>query len=137
MMLSFINRLLNRLRPIPRRWFAAPRMPESFAEAEQVFRRWDSLNGRSYFLADVLLEGGRFLTDVTFDGDTRIAVRHGRLPVYRQLSLVSQPVAAWLVTKDRTPGKPFGNATEDERRRFQEEHAGDLTASPALLAAKG
>lgn len=135
-MLSFLNRLLNRLHPVPRRWFAAPRMPESFAEAEQVFRRWDSLNGRSYFLADVLLEGGRVLIDVTFDGDTRIAVRYGRLPVYRQLSLVSQPVDAWLVTKDRTPGKPFGNATEDERRRFQEEHAGNLTANPALLAAK-
>jgi hypothetical protein len=131
-MLSFIHRLLKRLTPVPRRWLAQPRMPESLAEAEQVFRRWDTLNGRSYLMADVLLEGGRFLSDVTFDGDSRIAVRYGRLPVYRQLNLVDRDIAVWLVTKDRSPGKPFGNATEDERRRFQEEHAGGLPAKPLL-----
>jgi hypothetical protein len=125
-MLSFINRLLKRLLPVPRGWFAQPRMPHSLAEAEQVFRRWDTLNGRYYFMADVLLEGGRFLSGVIFDGDSGIAVRHGRLPVYRQIDLVGRSIAAWLVTEDRSPGKPFGNAPEDERRRFQEEHTGTM-----------
>jgi hypothetical protein len=122
-MLSFINRLLKRLLPVPRGWLAQPRMPQSLAEAEQAFRRWDTLNGRYYFVADVLLEGGRFLSGVIFDGDSGIAVWHGRLPVYRQIDLVGRNIAASLVTEDRSPGKPFGYATEDERRRFQEEHA--------------
>jgi hypothetical protein len=134
-MLSFINRLLKRLLPVPRGWLAQPRMPQSLAEAEQVFRRWDTLNGRSYLVADVLLKGGRFLSDVTFDGDSRIAVRHGRLPVYRQINLVGRDVAVWLVTKDRSPGKPFGNATDDERRRFQEEHAAQARAATAVKRA--
>ena len=123
-MLSFINRLLKRLLPVPRGWRAQPRMPQSLAEAEQVFRRWDTLNGRYYFVADVLLEGGRFFSGVIFDGDSGIAVRYGQLPVYRQLGMVGRGIAAWLVTEDRSPGKPFGNAPEDERRRFREEHTG-------------
>jgi len=123
-MLSFINRLLKRLLPVPRGWLAQPCMPQSLAEAEQAFRRWDTLNGRYYLRADVLLEGGRFLCDVIFDGDSGIAVRHGRLPVYRQIDLVGRSIAACLVTEDRSPGKPFGNAPDDERRRFQEEHGG-------------
>ena len=123
-MLSFVQRFLKRLLPAPGRWLAQPRMPGSLAEAEQVFRHWDTLNGRHSFLADVLLDGGRFLCDVTFDSDSGIAVRYGRLPVYRQIDLVSRMVKACLITEDRSPGKPFGNATEDERRRFREEHMG-------------
>ena len=128
-MLSFIRRIWKALRPSPGRWFAQPRMPESFAEAEQVFRRWDTLNGRSYFVADVLLEGGRLLTGVIFCGDSRVAVRHGRLPVYRQLNLVGRSVAAWLVTEDRSPGRLYGNATEEDRRHFREEHAEAFASS--------
>lgn len=107
-------------------------MPESPAEAEQVFRRWDELNGRYYFKADLLLEGGRFLLDVVFDGDSRIAVEYGRRPIYLQhADLISQAVLAWLVTMDYSSGRTFGNATEDERRRFQETHAGGPTALPS------
>jgi hypothetical protein len=134
-MLSFINRLLKRLLPVPRGWFAQPRMPQSLAEAEQVFRRWDTLNGRYYFVADILLEGGRFFSGVIFDGDSGIAVRYGQLPVYRQLAMVGRGVVVWLVTEDRSPGRAFGNASEDERRRFQEEHAGQTRAATVVKRA--
>ena len=63
---------------------SSPRFPTSSEEADVVYKRWDRLNGRYYYIADVLLESGEALV-VTFDGDTNIAVEIGGLPVPSEL----------------------------------------------------
>ena len=65
-----------------------PRFPSSAEEAVIVYERWHRLNGRYYFIADVVLENGEKLS-VTFDSDTNIAVQVGGLPVAARLYLAA------------------------------------------------
>lgn len=51
-----------------------PRFPTSQDESDAVWKRWDRLNGRYYYVADVILKNGRIIREVTFDKDTNIAV---------------------------------------------------------------
>jgi hypothetical protein len=88
------------------------------AEAERVFRHYDGLNGRYYFKADIVLEDGRLLADVTFDGDSAVAVEYQRRFVYEQPDLLNKQAETWLVTIDRSCGRLFGDASEEQRRHF-------------------
>lgn len=69
-MFRFLRRLLPR--PAPR-LKGLPRFPGSSAEAAETYARWDRLNGRYYFVADVRLPDGR-RQELTFDSDRNIAV---------------------------------------------------------------
>lgn len=99
-------------------------MPDTIAEAVRVSRQYESLNGRYYFVANILLEEGRFLEAVTFDGDSRVAVEYGGHPLSQQPDLIAKPVVAYLVTRDRSAGQNFGDADEVQRQRFAKEHDG-------------
>ena len=50
------------------------RLPENVDEYLAVRDRWDFLNGRYYIVADVVLSDGRYVRELVFDGDSRIAV---------------------------------------------------------------
>ena len=60
------------------------RFPNSVEEAYLVYDRWDRLNGRYYFRAQVILQTGETLL-VTFDSDTNIAVEVTGLRVPERL----------------------------------------------------
>lgn len=120
-MLGFFTKLLSFLQH-PRA--DEPRMPASMTEAEHAFRRYNGLNGRYYFVADVVLEGGRLLPGVTFDGDSRIAVEYNRRPVHQQPDLIGRATVAYLISRDRSCGQSLGEASEEERKKFLSEHAG-------------
>lgn len=111
---------LRRLRPVRRA--EAPRLPMDAWEAERVFQRWDSLNGRYYFRADVVLRDGSLRRDVLFDGDANIAVECDRRWVYLQPELFGRELAAWLVTEDYTAGGRYGRATAEQRDAFLSAH---------------
>gem|GEM_PF-4403834 len=82
-------------------------MPADAAEAERVYRRWDSLNGRYYFIADVALTDGSLLRDVVFDSDTNVAVQVNP-------EVYGATISEWLVTRDRTGS----TASSAEREAF-------------------
>jgi hypothetical protein len=54
-----------------------PQMPKSAAEARLISQSWLQLGGRSYFIADVVLDRRILLKYVTFDADTGIAISMG------------------------------------------------------------
>ena len=43
-------------------------MPKTAREAERVYRHWDRLNGRYYFMDDLFLDNQELYRDVVFDG---------------------------------------------------------------------
>lgn len=125
MMRGWLSRVLNRFKRVPFPRSDEPRLPESVAEAERIFRRYRSLNGRYYLVADVVWEGELHL-GVVFDGDSRIAVESNRCPVYQQPSLIGKRVQDYLITKDRSCGTPFGEADAEGRQHFAEKYGGPL-----------
>ena len=77
----------------PAPWHRAPRspipdsvplrpwvMPSNSNEAAKAYSWWDARNGRYFLVADVVLDDGTFLKDVTFDTDLRMAVEVGHRP---------------------------------------------------------
>jgi hypothetical protein len=110
-MKGWLTRLRRHLQPVRSLPAESPRLPFDALEAERVFRRWDSLNGRYYFKADVRLDDGTLLQDMMFDGDTNIAVEFNRQWLYLQPQLLGRDIVAWLVTKDYTGGTRHGDAT--------------------------
>jgi hypothetical protein len=64
--------------PSPRRWLPLrsehPRFPKCAIEYWAVCAHWDHLNGRYYFVGDVVLSTGQTVREVTFDRDTNVAV---------------------------------------------------------------
>ena len=81
-----------------------PRFPNSAEEAALVYEQWDRLNGRYYFMADVVLENGERLL-VTFDSDSNIAVQVGGLPVAARFYLA---VIRQCRVRDRNTARPRG-----------------------------
>ena len=94
------------------------RMPTDREEGKTVYERWDRLNGRYYIRADVRLTDGCVYRDVVFDGDSYVAVEANGERIYEQPTFVGQHVLAFLVTRDRSPGRHFQVATSDERAAF-------------------
>jgi len=99
---SWLARLGSHLQPLHPS--GVPRLPAHEIEAERVHRRWDSLNGRYYFTADLVLEDGTLLWDVLF----------------------GRRVTAWLVTKDCTGSGRYGEATAEQREAFRETRGGGI-----------
>jgi hypothetical protein len=99
-----------------------PRLPSDALKAGRVFRRWDGLNGRYYFEADVVLDDGTLLREMTFDGDTNIAVSFGGRWDYLPPSLFGRQIVDWLVTKDCTGEDRYGDATPEQREAFARVH---------------
>jgi hypothetical protein len=112
--------------PLPRA--DSPQLPRDATEAERVYNRWDSLNGRYYFKADIAVEGGLLLRDVIFDGDTQLAVLVGRRRISLEPGLLGRRVVAWLVTQDCScgflEGQRYGDATAEQRAAFWQAHSG-------------
>jgi hypothetical protein len=104
------------LRPVPRP--SGLRLPADAAEAGRVYRRWDSLNGRYYVVADVRLADGTALRDVVFDGDSGVAVEYTRRPLSDQPELLGRSVAAWVVTRDYSCAGRFGVSSPQQRAAF-------------------
>ena len=98
---------------------ATLRMPADRDEAKTVYDRWDRLNGRYYVKADVRLSDGRVYRNVVFDGDRYVAVEVNGRAIYDQPVLTGQQILAYVVTRDRSPGRRFPVATPDERRTFE------------------
>lgn len=55
---------------------------------------------------------GRLLEGVILDGDLRIAVEYGGRPMHQQPDLIAKSVVAYLVIRDRSAGRSFGDAGE-------------------------
>lgn len=104
------------LRPLPRS--SGLRMPTDAGEAEWVYRRWDSLNGRYHAIADVRLSDGVVLGGVAFDGNTGVAVECGGRPVGDQPELLGREVVAWVVIRDCSCGRRFGVSAPEQRAAF-------------------
>lgn len=113
--MKLLRRIREAFSPPPRS--PEPRLPRDAWEDVRVHDRWDSLNGRYYFVADSALEGGPVLRGVTFDEDTNIAVRlgTGRIPP----GLFGKRLIACLLVQDRA-GRHL--VTREERDRFQSAH---------------
>jgi hypothetical protein len=67
-----------------------------------VYRQWDGLNGRYYFVADVFLDDGSVRRDVTFDSDKNVAVEIARRRVWEVRELMGKQVIQLL--RVRRPG---------------------------------
>jgi hypothetical protein len=86
-------------------------MPANLKQAAEAHRWWDARNGRYFLTADVVLEDGTFLRDVTFDTDLQIAVEVGHRP------LAEFPVYfGKRVVNLCTVMEPGGHTTNDKRR---------------------
>ncbi len=119
-MWEWVARLIASLAgpPLPRS--VLPRMPVTDEEARRIVNRWDRLNGRYYYVADVRFADGSVARDVVFDADTNIAVSV-------QPQLFARPIAAALVTRDFSPGDRRDSVTDEERDAFQRgESAGNF-----------
>jgi hypothetical protein len=125
-MKAWLSHLRRSMQPVLSLRSATPRLPVDAFEAERVFRRWDSLKGRYYFEADVVIGDGTLLQDMVFDGDTNIAVEFDKRWIYLQPQLFGRDIRAWLVTKDRTPGGRYGDASREEREAFVRAHDGGV-----------
>ena len=95
------------------------RMPATGEEAKAVYDRWDRLNGRYYIKADVRLTDGTYWRDMVFDGDSYVAVEAARRPLYEQPALFGREILAFLVTRDRSAGRHFKDASPEERAAFE------------------
>jgi hypothetical protein len=95
------------------------RMPKDLEEGRALYDQWYRLNGRYYIKADVRLGDGCVYRDVVFDGDSYIAVEVNRRPIYEQPAFIGQPVLAFLVTRDRSPGRHSHVATPEDRALFE------------------
>jgi hypothetical protein len=98
---------------------AVPRMPVSEDEARRVFARWDRLNGRYDYIADVRFADGAHHRNVVFDADTNIAVEINGGPVFLDPTFFARAIAAVLVTRDRSPGHRRAEASDEQRDAFE------------------
>lgn len=73
-MFGLLKRIFRPNRGMVPRTRGWPRFPANAGEAYAVRQRWDRLNGRYYFAADVTLSTGETIRDVTFDSDRNVAV---------------------------------------------------------------
>jgi hypothetical protein len=97
----------------------SPRFPTSESEARKVYRHWDRLNGRYYFVADVALRNGNVLRDVVFDGESNIAVAlNDRLYLEHgyEAALLGVDVADVLMTTDCASGSLKRLAVDEAAR---------------------
>jgi hypothetical protein len=106
-MIKWLHRILKWILPGPYPFSAEPRMPNTPEEAEQVYRRWDTLNGRYYFVADIVFVDGTTQKDVIFDGDSNIAVQIDGKKILDQPGFFGQPIIKFLVTDDKTGGRRY------------------------------
>jgi hypothetical protein len=127
-MQNWLTRLRRHFQSVLSLRSETPRLPSDALEAGRVFRRRDGLNGRYYFEADVVLDDGTLLREMTFDGDTNIAVLFGGRWDYLPPSLFGRQIVGWLVTKDCTGGGRYGDATPEQREAFARVH-GEGSAS--------
>ena len=96
-------------------------MPSDATQAASVHRMWDARNGRYYLTADVVLENGTFLRDVTFDGDSRVAVEVGlaEFPAY-----FGKRIVDFFTVADCATGTFRFRAEEERRTAFGERQRG-------------
>ena len=123
-MVGWFRKLLKSVWPKRYPYSSKPRMPESQEEAERVYCHWDARNGRYYFLADVVLDGGVLLRDIEFDADSNIAVRANQEKLSEQPELIDRLIVEALITTDCSSGRRHTEATDAERQAFTRERGG-------------
>jgi hypothetical protein len=106
-MIKWLRRTLKSILPKPHPYSAEPRMPNTLEEAERVYHKWDILNGRYYFVADIVFTDGTSQKDVVFDGDSNIVVKIDGKKIVEQPSFFGQPIIEFLVTDDKTGGRRY------------------------------
>ena len=97
-------------------------MPTDVKQAASVHRMWDARNGRYYLTADVVLGDGMFLRDVTFDGDSRVAVMVGDRPLSELPAYFGKRIADCFTVADCATGTLRFRADEERRAAFEERH---------------
>lgn len=100
-------------------------MPRDRAEALSVFGYYDGCNGRYFLVADMLLENGMLIRDVTFDTTTRVAVEVNGWPITVFSDVFGQRMVEFVIFREDSDTADTVDHTR--REAFALRHAASAT----------